>query len=72
MDKNEENLRNFQISLDYIKENKISEAEKLLTKKQLITMTSQGAKVTPQLFNPVMKILENVETKSQKDAFGSY
>ena len=42
--------------------------EKLLTKKQLITMTSQGAKVTPQLFNPVMKILENGETKSQKDA----
>ena len=32
MDKNEENLRNFQISLDYIKENKISEAEKLLLK----------------------------------------
>ena len=25
--------------------------EKLLTKKQLITMTSQGAKVNPQLFN---------------------
>ena len=42
--------------------------EKLLTKKQLITMTSQGAKVTPQLFNPVMKILENGETKSQKKA----
>ena len=42
--------------------------EKLLTKKQLITMTSQGAKVTPQLFNPVMKILENGETKSQKEA----
>ena len=41
--------------------------EKLLTKKQLITMTSQGAKVTPQLFNPVMKILENGETKSQKE-----
>ena len=32
MDKNEENLRNFQISLDYIKENKISKAEKLLLK----------------------------------------
>ena len=30
MNKTEENLRNFQISLDYIKENKISEAEKLL------------------------------------------
>ena len=41
--------------------------EKLLTKKQLITMTSQGAKVTPKLFNPVMKILENGETKSQKE-----
>ena len=41
--------------------------EKLLTKKQLITMTSEGAKVTPQLFNPVMQILKNGETKSQKD-----
>ena len=42
--------------------------EKLLTKEQLITMTSEGAKVTPQLFNPVMTILENGETKSQKEA----
>ena len=42
--------------------------EKLLTKQQLITMTSKGAKVTPQLFNPVMTILENGETKSQKEA----
>ena len=41
--------------------------EKLLTKQQLITMTSEGAKVTPQLFNPVMQILKNGETKSQKD-----
>ena len=41
--------------------------EKLLTKRQLITMTSEGAKVTPQLFNPVMQILKNGETKSQKD-----
>ena len=32
MNKTEENLRNFQISLDYIKKNKISEAEKLLLK----------------------------------------
>ena len=30
MNKTKENLRNFQISLDYIKKNKISEAEKLL------------------------------------------
>ena len=30
MNKTEENLRNFQICLDYIKKNKISEAEKLL------------------------------------------
>ncbi len=42
--------------------------EKLLTKQQLITMTSEGAKVTPQLFNPVMQILKNGETKSQKEA----
>ena len=42
--------------------------EKLLTKKQLMNMTSEGAKVTPQLFNPVMKILENGETTSQKEA----
>ena len=41
--------------------------EKLLTKQQLITMTSEGAKVNPQLFNPVMQILKNGETKSQKD-----
>ena len=41
--------------------------EKLLTKQQLITMTSEGAKVNPQLFNPVMKILKNGETKSQKE-----
>ena len=41
--------------------------EKLLTKEQLITMTSEGAKVTPQLFNPVMTILENGETKYQKE-----
>ena len=41
--------------------------EKLLTKKQLMTMTSQGAKVNPELFNPVMEILENGETKFQKD-----
>ena len=32
MNKNEENLRNFQISLNYIKENEISKAEKLLLK----------------------------------------
>ena len=41
--------------------------EKLLTKQQLITMTSEGAKVNPQLFNPVMQILKNGETKSQKE-----
>ena len=41
--------------------------EKLLTKKQLMTLTSQGAKVNPELFNPVMDILENGETKVQKD-----
>ena len=41
--------------------------EKLLTKKQLMTLTSQGAKVNPELFNPVMEILENGETKFQKD-----
>ena len=41
--------------------------EKLLTKKQLMTLTSQGAKVNPELFNPVMEILENGETKVQKD-----
>ena len=41
--------------------------EKLLTKKQLMTLTSQGAKVNPELFNPVMDILKNGETKVQKD-----
>ena len=41
--------------------------EKLLTKKQLMTLTSQGAKVNPELFNPVLEILENGETKFQKD-----
>ena len=41
--------------------------EKLLTKKQLMTMTSQGAKVNPELFNPVMEILENGGTKFQKE-----
>tara|TARA_B100000963_G_C22334175_1_gene540005 strand:- start:138 stop:674 length:537 start_codon:yes stop_codon:yes gene_type:complete len=41
--------------------------QKLLTKQQLITMTSEGAKVNPQLFNPVMQILKNGETKSQKE-----
>ena len=41
--------------------------EKLLTKKQLITLTSRGAKVNPELFNPVMEILKNGETKFQKD-----
>ena len=41
--------------------------EKLLTKKQLMTMTSQGAEVNPELFNPVMEILENGGTKFQKE-----
>jgi hypothetical protein len=41
--------------------------EKLLTKKQLMTLTSKGAKVNPELFNPVMEILENGGTKFQKD-----
>ena len=41
--------------------------EKVLTKKQLITLTSRGAKVNPELFNPVMEILKNGETKFQKD-----
>ena len=40
--------------------------EKILTKDQAITMMKNGAKVTPQLFNPAIKILENGATDSQK------
>ena len=46
--------------------------EKLLTKKQLITLTNRGAKVNPELFNPVMEILKNGETKFQKDVQDIY
>ena len=40
--------------------------EKVLTKEQAITMNRGGAAVTPELFNPVIKIIENGATKSQK------
>jgi len=33
--------------------------EKVLTKEQAITMNRGGAAVTPELFNPVLKIIEN-------------
>lgn len=41
--------------------------EKVLTKEQAITMNRGGAAVTPELFNPVIKIIENGATKSQKE-----
>ena len=41
--------------------------EKVLTKEQAITMNKGGAAVTPELFNPVIKIIENGATKSQKE-----
>ena len=41
--------------------------EKVLTKEQAITMNRGGAAVTPELFNPVIKIIENGPTKSQKE-----
>tara|TARA_Y100000739_G_scaffold218639_1_gene216253 strand:- start:184 stop:858 length:675 start_codon:yes stop_codon:yes gene_type:complete len=41
--------------------------EKVLTKEQAITMNKGGAAVTPELFNPVIKIIENGVTKSQKE-----
>ena len=41
--------------------------EKVLTKEQAITMNRGGAAVTPELFNPVIKMIENGATKSQKE-----
>lgn len=41
--------------------------EKVLTKEQAITMNKGGAAVTPELFNPVIKIIENGATKFQKE-----
>ena len=41
--------------------------EKVLTKEQAITMNKGGAAVTPELFNPVIKMIENGATKSQKE-----
>ena len=40
--------------------------EKLWKKEQVLTVNRAGAEVTPQLFNPVIKIIENGPTKSQK------
>ena len=37
--------------------------EKVLTKEQAITMNRGGAAVTPELFNPVIKIIENAVQK---------
>ena len=41
--------------------------EKVFTKEQAITMNRGGAAVNPELFNPVIKIIENGATKSQKE-----
>ena len=40
--------------------------EKVWKKEQVLKVNREGAKVTPKLFNPVIEIIENGATKSQK------
>ena len=42
--------------------------EKLLNKNQVLKMNREGSTVSPMLFNPAIKILENGATQSQKEA----